>query len=118
MQGLDDYQDNPILNETLQEPSNEVLQTSGEVIKSSIGELSEKIIETKAKAVELALPPKIMLDQGTITLANPVTDAQIQTSLEFKQVVVSERGAKTQREVVVSSLKESSDEMSKNEISP
>ena len=84
MQGLDDYQDNPILNETLQEPSNEVLQTSGEVIKSSIGDLSEKIIETKAKAVELALPPKIMLDQGTITLANKVTDAQIQTSLEFK----------------------------------
>ena len=84
MQGLDDYQDNPILNETLQEPSNEVLQTSGEVIKSSIGDLSEKIIETKAKAVEFALPPKIMLDQGTITLANKVTDAQIQTSLEFK----------------------------------
>lgn len=118
MQGLDDYQDNPKLNETLQMPSNEVLQTSGEVNKSSIGELSEKIIETKSKAVEMAIPPKIMLDQGTITLANPVTDAQIQTSLEFNQVIVSERGAKTQREVVVSSLKDSSDKVSKDEISP
>ena len=80
MQGLDDYQDNPILNETLQEPSNEVLQTSAEVIKSSIEDFSEKMIETKAKAVEMVIPPKIMLDQGTITLANEVMDAQIQTS--------------------------------------
>lgn len=80
MQGLDDYQDNPILNETLQEPSNEVLQTSAEVIKSSIEDFSEKMIETKAKAVEMVIPPKIMLDQGTITLANEVIDAQIQTS--------------------------------------
>ena len=68
MQGLDEYQDNPKLNETLQEPSfnerlgdsGEKMHTSSEVNKSSIEALSEKV--TKAIIVEKALPLKIMLD--------------------------------------------------------